>query len=88
MFLKRYLWFGLATIFVSLSVAQAFADECRGLVVKEIPPNTPDEGGSPIAVKQGTVINELHGIQGLKRVLLLLMLCMEVMFIQQIISGC
>ena len=66
MFLKRYLWFGLATIFVSLSVSQAFADECRGLVVKEIPPNTPDEGGSPIAVKQGTVINELHGNTGTK----------------------
>ena len=65
MFLKKYLWLGFAAVFASLSVTQAFADECRGLVVKEIPPNTP-EGGSPDAVKQGTIINELHGNTGTK----------------------
>ena len=67
MFLKKYLRLGFVAVFVSfLSVTQAFSDECRGLVVKEIPPNTPDEGGSPEAVKQGTIINELHGNTGTK----------------------
>ena len=67
MFLKKYLRLGFVAVFVSfLSVTQAFSDECRGLVVKEIPSNTPDEGGSPEAVKQGTIINELHGNTGTK----------------------